>query len=423
MKKKLLTSILKTIIFSVSLFAQRQPTTGHSITNDVGIESYVFGGQKSDGSLSNELWLTSDFQSFKLVTNLGPSARKNHDAWIFQGKLYIKGGVDALGNCIDDLWEFDLLTETWTKYTDHAPYCSFKKRIIKLGGNLYIAGGSDSSGASVSKFGSRNLMNISSGYTSKADMIEPLSGCGIFKKNGNIFLFGGYNHDWDAGTPGNQPSYSKNIWRYNVSSNFWDLAKAKKSGINELTDMAYTQDSLENFFYVFGGKTYNYDTKTEIYSDEIYKLDLNTFSWTKYSSKLPYGIAEFTATYKHGTSSNTDTIFLIGGKTASGLISNNVFKFLPSTGQIITVPLSTSINEYALNNDKISIYPNPANNILFIKNADKNSTVIIYDSNGKQLINSNLQNEQINISEIPNGFYIIIIKSDNYEIIKRFIKN
>jgi hypothetical protein len=94
--------------------------------------------------------------------------------------------------------------------------------------------------------------------------------------------------------PGKQPSYSSNTWKYDVINNFWSMIATNQtksenesqSDIIELTEMAYTQDTLENFFYVFGGKTYNYETNTEIYSNEIYKLDLNTFSWTKYTTTL-----------------------------------------------------------------------------------------------------------------------------------------
>jgi len=72
--------------------------------------------------------------------------------------------------------------------------------------------------------------------------------------------------------------------------------------------------------------------------------------------------------------------------------------------------------------DNISIYPNPAKNLLTIKNAKQNSFVTIYDISGKQMICSKLLNEQIDISELPNGFYTIIIKSNYVVIVDKFIK-
>lgn len=417
MKSKILLLIATAMLWSVSLLAQRDPTTGHSVTTDVSIKAYIFGGQKSDGSLSNELWTTNEFGGFVAINAPGgPSPRKNHDAWMLGNLLYIRGGVDANGNCIADLWEFNLLTNTWTQYPDYLPMCAYKKTAVKNNNNVYIAGGSNSSGASVSNFG----IITSSGYTPKADMIEPLAGCGGFKKNGDIYIFGGKNHDWDPGTPGNQPSYSQNVWKYSVATNGWTLQPTTRNQIIELTDMAYTQDNLENFFYVFGGKTYDYTTNTELYSNGIYRLDLNTFSWSKYSTNLPYGLAEFTATYKQGTNFNTDTVFLLGGRTATGALSTNLFKFVPATGQLISVSLPTSIN-YP-DEAKVTIYPDPASDVLYIRNAEPNSIIRIYDMAGKILMQTTLNNEQLNISELKSGLYFISINSGKTEAVNKFVK-
>jgi hypothetical protein len=70
----------------------------------------------------------------------------------------------------------------------------------------------------------------------------------------------------------------------------------------------------------------------------------------------------------------------------------------------------------------ISIYPNPATNSLTIKNAKQNSFVAIYDISGQQMISGKLSNEQIDISELPSGFYTTKIKSDKVEIVEKFIK-
>jgi hypothetical protein len=41
---------------------------------------------------------------------------------------------------------------------------------------------------------------------------------------------------------------------------------------------------------------------------------------------------------------------------------------------------------------------------------------------GKQMIYNKLLNDQIDISELHNGFYTIKIKSDKVEMVERFIK-
>ena len=68
-------------------------------------------------------------------------------------------------------------------------------------------------------------------------------------------------------------------------------------------------------------------------------------------------------------------------------------------------------NEYYINSKDISIYPNPSNNIIHIKNMEVNNSVYIFDLVGKQLLQS--QEPEINISELPSGIYQVIIVDKN----------
>ncbi len=68
-------------------------------------------------------------------------------------------------------------------------------------------------------------------------------------------------------------------------------------------------------------------------------------------------------------------------------------------------------NEYYINSQDISIYPNPSDNNIHIKNMEVNNSVHIFDLVGKQLLQS--QEPEINISELPSGIYQIIIVDEN----------
>jgi hypothetical protein len=71
----------------------------------------------------------------------------------------------------------------------------------------------------------------------------------------------------------------------------------------------------------------------------------------------------------------------------------------------------------------ISLYPNPAQNILKVITAAPISSYIIYTTEGKAMYQSALVNNQIEISQLPAGIYFIELKIDNLTIQKRFIKN
>ena len=75
--------------------------------------------------------------------------------------------------------------------------------------------------------------------------------------------------------------------------------------------------------------------------------------------------------------------------------------------------------------NKVSIFPNPATNIIFLKNINTNSLIEIYNANG-QLIKSKIQvekNNSIDISSLPKGVYILQLivmnKTSTIKILKK----
>jgi len=82
--------------------------------------------------------------------------------------------------------------------------------------------------------------------------------------------------------------------------------------------------------------------------------------------------------------------------------------------------------------NNLMIWPNPANDILnysFISSTDSNATINLYDSQGrvvyKRTKNSIINNvtENIDISNLSSGFYILSIRHGKSIIRKKIIKN
>ena len=83
---------------------------------------------------------------------------------------------------------------------------------------------------------------------------------------------------------------------------------------------------------------------------------------------------------------------------------------------------TASINDEAFNN-QLTIFPNPVKNNLTIKSNNHSiiKNVVILDLLGKEIIKT--QELNINISNLPNGVYLLKIKGENNKIaIKKFIK-
>ena len=85
---------------------------------------------------------------------------------------------------------------------------------------------------------------------------------------------------------------------------------------------------------------------------------------------------------------------------------------------------SSVINDIeALNNTSVNLYPNPANNFIFIDGIDiKNTSIDIVDVTGKNIKIGITNTNSIDISNLEKGVYFVVISNDNEKIIKKFIK-
>lgn len=73
-------------------------------------------------------------------------------------------------------------------------------------------------------------------------------------------------------------------------------------------------------------------------------------------------------------------------------------------------------------NEQINIYPNPSKNTLYIDGVGQNSTVSIIDTSGKTLIDKQIINNQIDISSLFNGIYIVRIVDSRGITMRKFLK-
>ena len=74
------------------------------------------------------------------------------------------------------------------------------------------------------------------------------------------------------------------------------------------------------------------------------------------------------------------------------------------------------------NNDEISIFPNPVNNILTIRGINEPTAITVLDVRGRIVINEQLSIGNINVSNLISGIYCAKIKTNHGIITKEFIK-
>jgi hypothetical protein len=125
----------------------------------------------------------------------------------------------------------------------------------------------------------------------------------------------------------------------------------------------------------------------------------------------------------------TDTTYTVTGLSGKTeycftLTASNIAGESEMSDELCVKTLSgEGFNEIASNS--IRIYPNPANDRLYIET--QTLTIEIYDVYGRRqnLKNSETQKlrNSIDISELNSGVYFVKIKNEDGEVVKRFIKN
>ncbi len=110
-----------------------------------------------------------------------------------------------------------------------------------------------------------------------------------------------------------------------------------------------------------------------------------------------------------------------GNGTAEVVISFN------SNGKVVEKTLTVNATSGVLSTvevkkTELSIYPNPATDILNIKTQDKVVNVSIFDASGR-LVNAKFENGQVNVSTLAKGIYIVKIVTDKAVYQQKLMKN
>lgn len=94
----------------------------------------------------------------------------------------------------------------------------------------------------------------------------------------------------------------------------------------------------------------------------------------------------------------------------------------PSGGALVRLPIYTVSVSEVENESGINIYPNPANETLYIKSKAPIQSISILNTVGLEVKNIQTQVNALDISNLPAGVYIAEVQTTNGKITQRFIK-
>jgi len=251
--------------------------------------------------------------------------------------------------------------------------------------------------------------------------------------NGHAFVCDGYqdtsyfHFNWGWGGSGDGFYYLDNInpqmsFHYgqgaliNITPNY---AEYCNSLVYNQTDWTFDDGSGPNYYF----NNQNCEWLISLTEHDVEFIKLN---FTKFNTL----VGDVLYIYE----GNSDAGNLLGEYSANDipteLIVNNdevFFKFVTnSDGQSDGWEVMYSTSVLGVEDDVFSdltIYPNPANDILNIVGLTDNSEIVIYDLSGKVQKNENAQNRVgIDISDLAAGVYFVKVNNDNKTEVLKFIK-
>lgn len=91
--------------------------------------------------------------------------------------------------------------------------------------------------------------------------------------------------------------------------------------------------------------------------------------------------------------------------------------------EVLTKSGTLGINDVFAENEKVKIYPNPAREKVYFKNADKIQSVDIYEATGRKVKSADVNDESITVSDLSSGNYYLEIKlKDGTSVFEKLIK-
>lgn len=229
------------------------------------------------------------------------------------------------------------------------------------------------------------------------------------------------------------------------------VALAHVEGANKYAHITLKNTSTNTLFQLNGkvagvGTAFN-PVQTYTTSDTGYKTyDFNLSTWDNgyQQPELNFGVKDTwdslatyavnatvingNSTYKNSTGNN-DPLLAPKNDTTNWVIVGTVGDLLDLTGFIYvdsivfdnTAPaLGTADFGYA--NNKISLYPNPAQEVLNVSSSNKISKIEVYDFLGRKVASKNNASD-VNVAALGKGAYIVKVVQENGSVVaKQFIK-
>jgi N-acetylneuraminic acid mutarotase len=349
----------------------------------IGDYGYLGTGVDTAEQVLKDLWRYDPvMDSWTQMADLPGAPRRDAIGFSAGGKGYIGLGVDnhisIQGNKKKDLWEFDPILNSWLQKADYpggGGNGAFFSTVFVTDEKAYVCGG---------KIGPNLYINQLWEYKPSADAwTERAPFPGGVRYLAVSFSINGSGY---VGMGANQDVYKKDFYKFNPGSNSW-------SAIAPFP--AYERGSASAF--AINGRGYVCLGTNGGLLDDLIEYNPVTNTW---AIRASYG----------GSPRKNAIAFVLHDKAYVG--TGKGYDGKRRGMQEYTAIDFLGLDEQDLNS--LLVYPNPTNGAVHLnQSVSEHSTIMVFDVLGNIVLESDADQEEINLINLPKGNYILKLTRDN----------
>ncbi len=356
----------------------------------IGNKGYVGTGGYSAGS--------ADFWEYDPLTdvwtqkaNFNGTARLLATGFSIGNKGYLGAGINGTGDtCYYDFWEYDPAVDTWTQKADFFSGMASDKPVgFSIGNKGYIGTGI-------------NVCLTWSGEPNFA-MYDPTTDTWQFISD----PFGIWLDGLTAFTIGNKAYIGNGVWFGNLSQNFWEFEPECHA------EFSLNPDTIPHT-YIAVNNSSGSPPLTYLWSWGDGNFSSGPSPSHTYSAAGNYTICL----------NITDNTGCVDSFCYSSYLSR-----MDMNATIVTVNVINSVTgltQVNVNNDNITLFPNPVSNQLIVEiNSFESAEIIIHDlTSRKYFQKSFIRSTSIDTEQLANGIYLYEVRIKNGVVKKgKFLKD
>lgn len=312
------------------------------------------------------------------------------DSFVIENRVFYLG-LD-ISTDISELWEFDSTTTTWEQRTGYpfefSPFFGFYGTAFSINGLGYVMSSLDQEG--ISNFASYDPETDS--WTERAPFVGPDKGSNNgFVIDSKAYMLFGNEFEID---------FVNDLWMYDPDTDSWEQKESIPGGFTfnpavfVLQDQAYVglgEQDLSQLNTLF----MRYNPVTDSWE---------TIESPSFLSGAPFGFAVNNIGYV-GVGFNDP----FSPETSA---SSEVWRLDPA---LLSVAEENTTN--------VSIFPNPVTDVLFIQSSTPVTEVTVYTILGQIVLTEKMENNQLDVSSLSKGIYLLQMTNETGAFTQRLVKN